>query len=259
MKNPKFTVKDVTLDYIDKKYNFTEFEKLGNNKFDSQVISKTKIIELPKEMKQTNFSYIDEAKVEHVCTLTMKDCYNNNIMEKENNISCFWCKNKFENKPVGCPIDFISDRVNKKYYSEITKNHYSLQESVTESQLQQMKHIPMDNFKFEHSQQTYYLIDGIFCSFNCCLAFIDENQWNPIYSKSKMYLNKIYHDLFPSTTSPISPAPSWRLLEEFGGELNINEFRKNFYKIDYVEYNEFLRPPVDWRPVSKIFEKQIIL
>ena len=52
MKNPKFTVKDVTLDYIDKKYNFIVFENVANNKFDSQILTKTKIVELPKRFKK---------------------------------------------------------------------------------------------------------------------------------------------------------------------------------------------------------------
>lgn len=259
MKNPKFNIKDITLDYIDKKYNFTCFEKEGGDKFNHQIFSKTKIAELPKDGKQANFSFVDEAKIEHVCSITMKNLLNKNIMEQSGGYHCYWCRNAFETRPVGCPIDFISDRIYKKYYSEITKNHYVLQETITNSQLQQIDDIPMNNFTFEHSEQTFYLVDGIFCSFNCCLAFIENHEQNPIYSKSKMYLNKIYRDLFPNVTNVISPAPSWRLLKEYGGELSVNEYRKNFYKVDYQEYNEFLRPPIDWRPVSRVFEKKLIL
>jgi hypothetical protein len=259
MKNPKFHIKDITLEYIDQKYNFTSFEKTGGDKFQQQVFSKTKIVELPKDSKQTHFSYIDEAKIEHVCMITMKDIYNENIMQNSGKYHCFWCRNAFENKPVGCPIDYISDRIYKKYYSEITKNHYTLQETVTNSQLEQIEQIPVNNFTFEHSEQSFYLVDGLFCSFNCCLAFIEENEHNPIYSKSKMYLNNIYRELFPTVHHPITTAPSWRLLTDYGGELSIDDFRKNFYKVDFIEYNEFLKPPIDWRPVSKIFEKKLIL
>ena len=56
MKNPKFNIKDITLDYIDKKYNFTCFEKEGGDKFNHQIFSKTKIFSF--NFKKSEFRLI---------------------------------------------------------------------------------------------------------------------------------------------------------------------------------------------------------
>ena len=42
----------------------------------------------------------------------------------------------------------------------------------------------------------YYETDGCFCSFNCCLAFINDNVHNAMYSSSKHLLMKMYYDIF---------------------------------------------------------------
>ena len=49
----------------------------------------------------------------------------------------------------------------------------------------------------------------------------------------EFYLNKIHNDLFEKSDKIIE-APSWRLLQKFGGNLNIQDFRDSFNKIEYI-------------------------
>ena len=253
MKNPKFVLKNVSFDFIDVKYKFNTngntSDKLANI---YSVHTKTKISNISKEVKN-NFSFIDEAKNERYCLMTMK---NINNINKNPSCSCFWCRHPFEYKPLGCPIDYINDKVYKEYYSEITKNNYCLQETITKNQLENVKDIKNDDFTLKHSPQNFYLVDGIFCSFNCCYAFILEQKNNPLYNKSAMYLKKMYYDLF-QYDNDLEPAPSWRLLQSYGGDLSIADFRKNFYKIDYNEFNEHIRPNINWKNIGMLFEKTV--
>ena len=160
MKNPKFVLKNVSFDFIDVKYKFNTngntSDKLANI---YSVHTKTKISNISKEVKN-NFSFIDEAKNERYCLMTMK---NINNINKNPSCSCFWCRHPFEYKPLGCPIDYINDKVYKEYYSEITKNNYCLQETITKNQLENVKDIKNDDFTLKHSSK-FLSVDGIFCS-----------------------------------------------------------------------------------------------
>ena len=41
----------------------------------------------------------------------------------------------------------------------------------------------------------YYETDGIFCSFNCCQSYINDNKHIRLYDNSHMLLLKMYNDL----------------------------------------------------------------
>lgn len=72
------------------------------------------------------------------------------------------------------------------------------------------------DFKFE--------VFGCFCSFNCALAYIlDKN----IEKKSEKIslLHMLYRKIFKQDEI-IEPAPPKEILQEYGGTLNIEEFRK---------------------------------
>ena len=97
----------------------------------------------------------------------------------------------------------------------------------------------------------FYEVDGIFCSFECCLAFIQENKNIPLYVHSKSLLIKMYSEMY-NEIKVIENAPSWRLLKAYGGNLEIDEFRASFNRITYNEsYSLYSR----LRTISKTYEK----
>jgi hypothetical protein len=72
---------------------------------------------------------------------------------------------------------------------------------------------------------SFYCI-GNFCSYNCMKAYnIDLNDSN-IWKRESL-INLMYQMTF-NYYKHIEPSPSWLILKEFGGFMNINEFRKNF-------------------------------
>lgn len=164
----------------------------------------------------------------------MQSLFKNDISYKPN-IHCYWCRHKFITQPIGCPIQYIPSILSKRYYSELTKEFYTINETVSKD----YKHT--DDYKNEYTfkKNDYYKTDGLFCSFNCCLSFIEDNNHNPLYSLSKTLLYTIYHRLHP-TIKQINKAPDWRLLDCYGGHLTIEEFRHNFNKIQYTKKNQYI-------------------
>jgi hypothetical protein len=269
MKKPVFVLKNIKPDKIDAKYSLItptrhEPHTLGESE---KTDFRTKISELsvPENEEQHSFSFMDESKKDHQCVVTMKSLITKGDLPEKTPLHCFWCRHGFTFRPIGCPIDFTPKRITKKYHSEITKDVYVLRENVTASQLFQITSEQQKNGKYDMEceynvqDRDYYLMDGMFCSFNCCLAFIRDNITCPLYIYSEHYLTKIYYDIFGEHSKPLLPAPSWRLLEEYGGHMTIEEYRKNFYKIDYLDIDNMVIPFPNTRHVGFLFEKQVKL
>lgn len=102
-----------------------------------------------------------------------------------------------------------------------------------------------------------YHVIGCFCSFNCMLAY------NLYYLKdSKMYqrkslIFKLYREMYGLSNEDIieiKEAPPRELLEDFGGSLRIDEYRRKFVSLnkDYIIYI----PPV--KPINIIVEEKNI-
>ena len=54
----------------------------------------------------------------------------------------------------------------------------------------------------------------------------------------------------------INPAPHWRLLEQYGGNLNIIKYRDGFNKVDY-EYHGYTKKLPNFLPLGSMFEEKI--
>lgn len=220
-------------------------------------ISRTKITELAPKQKETNtFSYLDESKKEHQCVLTMVSNDTQCDLPEKTNIFCFWCHHPFNSKPLGCPIQYVPHRIVKDYYSEITKDNYILRENITHKQLDNNQdHFEKHNMNM--IERDYYITDGVFCSFNCCLAFIQNNHHDPLYRYSENLLTNIYIKTFGENAQPITPSPSWRILKDYGGSITIEEYRKNFYKVEYKDIYNVIYPPSKFKMVGFLYEKQV--
>jgi hypothetical protein len=62
--------------------------------------------------------------------------------------------------------------------------------------------------------------------------------------------------MFGEKNVVINPAPHWRLLVDYGGNLTINQFRDNFSKTQY-EYRGILRNQDIFKPIGTLFEEKI--
>jgi hypothetical protein len=155
---------------------------------------------------------------------------------------CFWCKNPFNNMPLGCPISHKPSKISKKYVSVITQNEYEICEPVMS--------LPIND-------NSYYLTDGVFCSFNCCIAYMNDNKKDPLYNNSSMLLSKMYNEMFGHPSVDIPPAPHWRTISQYGGYMNITEFRESFDKVEYQNHGVLMDISNKMTSISLLYEPKL--
>lgn len=240
--------------------------------------STTKLTDLNSDQKGTpeTVSFLDESKKSHVCQVSMIDFasgMNVNLLR----YNCYWCRHPFDTRPIGCPIRYVSSQITVTYISQISKDTYTIREQLTKKEREDVISATSKGGELASSdgdrtsassssgnggdqvvvsEKEYYETDGVFCSFNCCKAFINDNKHNRMYDNSESLLTKMYNEFMGTKACVIIPAPSWRLLEQYGGNRNIIKFRNGFNKIEYEEHGNTKRVP-KFVPLGILFEEKI--
>jgi len=213
---------------VKKKYTFllSGIDVLEIHKrYDIQVSTQiTSITDLLGSVKIENSINSEVSMINH---LSKQD------IQSYQNMKCVRCHNKSDELPIGCPIKYHFDK-------EIVEVPSFFSDNVTPT--------------IHNKDKGWYEIDGIFCSVNCCRAFILDNKHNTLYSDSQTLLYKLYQDIYGTSTHEIVPAPSWRLLMEYGGHLSIQEFRDESSSMEY-KFNDYLHIPY-YQSVGYIYDKK---
>ena len=239
-----FILNSINIPFINEKYNM-------NIIFDDDIpkLKTTKLTDLEKNSVQKNtevFSFLDESKKTHKCIISMID-FKSKQNVKELNYNCFWDRHPIiDGETIGCPINYIPKQVEKKFFSHISKDTYIIRENIPSDSKIEEDTISILN-------QDHYETDGIFCSVQCCLAFILDNKHNRMYDMSEMLLTKIYNKINNTKAITITPAPSWRVLKEYGGHMSIEKFRSNFGNTD-CDYSGYTQK---YLPISYLYEEKV--
>lgn len=143
----------------------------------------------------------------------MYDTSNNSSVSLLNinkeNVNCWWCRHSIPENVhlIGCPI---------KYQRAVSPSSSTL------------------------GGNEYFETEGFFCSFNCVLAYNNEvSQHNIRYRESGGLIYLLYKKLFgfyPYQMN-IKPAPSWKILKSYGGDMTIQEYRNTFQKVEILSEN----------------------
>jgi len=245
-----FILKDLDIDKIHQKYGIKLDKETSLVVNDDTTTTKLSELNNNKGFTPETISFLDESKKLHTCHVSMID-FTSKMDVNLLRYHCFWCKHPFDSRPLGCPINYVSPQVTKKYYSHISRDNYIIKENITKTRL-----LNIEDKSVECSNDEYYETDGVFCSFNCCKAYINENKHNRLYDKSDMLLTKMYNNIMNTKTVIISPAPHWRILEHYGGNLNIIQFRESFNKIDY-DYHGTTKLLPKFHSIGTLFEEKI--
>ncbi len=99
--------------------------------------------------------------------------------------------------------------------------------------------------------------EGIFCSFNCCSAYLNTQNKNDIYYKnSSSLLLLLYKQIFNSFPHQmiVPQAPDWKLLKDYGGTLTIEQYRKSIPDIVKLTPNYKLKKQM--KPIEIIYTDQ---
>jgi hypothetical protein len=260
-----FTLKNINVEKIDQKYGITIISNISHNiEQPNNTTTLTELSELNKNTSLDIVSFLDESKRTYQCNISMIDFSTQHSVELLK-YKCYWCKHSFETTPIGCPLNYVSSRVKKTYHSEVSKDNYTITENITKCKRELIYNpnlfMTKNKASISINKEEYYETDGIFCSFNCCKAFIKDNKHINIYDHSDNLLNKLYIDMNISETTTlknikINPAPHWRLLKDYGGHLSINEFRDNFNKCTYDFYGTIKSQSL-FKPIGMLFEEKI--
>lgn len=193
------------------------------------------------------FHFMDES-----CSycITMKDSITNKRICVQ---TCYWCHHPFKNTPIGCPIRYHTDSVAKLCRSELSKEEYVVEQAIPKNTILQKD-------DFYHIPKNYYETEGSFCSFNCCLAYIQDKGRNPRYTNSYNLLMKMYKEMYPEhKIQRILPAPDWKLLREYGGFMTIEQFRNDSRNHIFVDKSYPVTMIPKMIPQGNIYEQIYIL
>jgi hypothetical protein len=261
-----FTLKNVNLDDVDNSYGI----KVANTPNLPPAPNNTTSISELNTTPTPFFSFISHSKRHCV---TMIDSVGGTTLQKTN---CFWCREPFDTIPIGCPIKYVPSEVVKVCVSDITKETYTITQQVTPSDLRE---IPSD---LTAVQKDYYVTDGCFCSFDCCLAFVRDNLHKPLYRNSEYLIHRMMMDVFKESDSGevkdsakdsakdsgevkdlstyvLKPAPSWRLLKTYGGFMDIHEFRNSFERNLYIDQKHVMSSIPKSIPIGHVYEERVLL
>lgn len=248
-KKPKylFVLSGVNIEKTERKYGI-ESSNISMEDDAPQYTTAIDSLNIIKKAPET-ISFANESKQLCRCYLSTID------FDDFKKYHCYWDKHPLPIKiqPIGCPIRYIPNKVVKTYYSEISKDHYTIVENITKNKKKEI--VTKGPSVFAMEDAGYYETDGIFCSFNCCLAWILENAQNPLYRLSEQLLLKMYTEYTGTDTEfSIIPAGHWRLLEEYGGNQDIEKFRENFNKIHYTD-----KGTLSCQSIGRLYEDRMLL
>lgn len=250
----KFTLTGINMDKIDQKFSLTQGINVFDPDFIPENVTKLDDLEMMKKTPEV-ISFLDESKKLKKCFVSMIDIKTGLSVSKNRRYKCFWDRDYLPEGvcPIGCPIKYVAPRATKNYFSEISKEKYIISESITERRATKIENSNDPKFSVEFND--YYETDCFFCSFNCCMAFINspEAKHEPLYKNSYNLLLKMYNEIHPDEEiEEILPAPHWRTLNEFGGFQTIEKYRENFNKVEYID-----RGIISYMAIGRLFEDRL--
>lgn len=243
-----FTLR-VNVEKVDQKYGIVGIVSNITSE-DVPPTNITNISELNVDRSTTDIvSFFDESKKLHKCCISMIDFRSQTDVSTFRS-NCFWDRNPFDSKPLGCPIRYVTSQAVKVYHSEISKDVYTIKENITSSRKNKIQD-PRVNINVRE----YYETDGAFCSFNCMKAFILDNKHNRLYDNSLSLLLKMYNKMMGTKINTIDTAPHWRILKEYGGQTPVSLFRLGFNKVEYDSHGTIQNFP-EFRPIGFLYEER---
>ena len=204
---------------------------------------------------EPTLTYIQKDKFKLYNYNIMIDTNTQNLVNCNCNIPCFYCRRNFENIPLGIPVKYypslyiLNDNSlqTSKYSFNYKENTIKLNKNERERLLNILTNNPdiVYENKYETKEQkrehkiitkNFFETDGIVCSFNCMVSFIEENSNNPLYQNSYNYSYLMYKHIFGDYPSqPFIRSPSWKLRKEYGGPLTDEDYSKYIQSIPIIE------------------------
>jgi hypothetical protein len=132
---------------------------------------------------------------------------------------------------------------NKNLEFEEEKNCISGFQSFVKDIHYQKKNKKNEKIEDKESHQIltkqFFETEGVFCSFNCIVSYLEDNRNNPLYQNSYnlvYFMYKMIFGEFPNFN--IVKSPSWKLRNEYGGPLSDEDYEKYIQNIPIIDSNQ---------------------
>lgn len=250
-----FTLVNINPEIVDQRYGITLPSNIAES--DPVPVNTTMIDDLRSSKKTPEvISFLDESKRLINCSVSMINFSTGVPLGSDVNYHCFWCRYPIPTgiSPIGCPLSYVPHQAVKCYYSEINKDKYKIRENITEELARRVE--KTNDKRMSLIKRGYYSTEGAFCSFNCCMAFIESNRTCSRYKDSQQLLLKMYNSMNDDKVDRIDPAHHWQKLRVYGGQLTIDQFRNTFGKIEYVNHG-YMKEHPKCMPVAMLFEEKL--
>jgi len=165
--------------------------------------------------------FLDAKKNKVKFWINMYDYTKDGPLPQYTNMPCWWCRDTFLTSPLGIPI---------RYFSLLDQNTIEY-----EYIMKKCKHLNIKNV------EEFFETEGIMCSFPCMKAYILKNMNNPRYKNSLDNLSLLMKKL-SGKFSECPTAPSWKLIDTWGGHMTIEKFRSSFGHFVYEESINMVKP-----------------
>lgn len=114
---------------------------------------------------------------------------------------CMYCTLPILGQVIGCPITLIPEYVDLKH-NDIRSNDE-------------------------------YITYGVFCSYNCAMAYAISKGDNPLFSHSKRYIS-IIASKENNEIANVIPSPPIELMSMYGGYMTEEQYRSEIGKVQYL-------------------------
>lgn len=166
---------------------------------------------------------------------------NEDIFIKSELLSCETVKNEKNKKKIDIYISSDSDTKStiNNNFNKINIYNINICENTKCWWCKYNFNNPNLSLPEQYFDSTFYCF-GNFCSWECMKSYNIDTNDNCIWKRESL-INLMYYYTY-GCFKEIKYAPSWLILEDFGGNLSIELFRKNFeiINIDYL----VLHPPL---------------
>jgi len=155
----------------------------------------------------------------------MIDVTQNGALPRMTHKPCWWCRSSFTSIPVGCPLKYNKNTpgtLDSKRFEEYLKSINIVSDGTND----------------------FFETEGLFCTLSCAKSYALEQLQktsSPKYKDSLTLLNLIQYKV-SNVHTEIPSAPSWKMIDEWGGHLTPREFRESFGLVEYTETVNLRRP-----------------
>ena len=253
--NTKFVLKGINPSQLDKKYIINEIQEIGIQELSQELTNpSTSSDTLTKLTSTLEMLGVSKTKAKPFETIVVNDDIDVRLFITP---GCFSLNDKKQQSTAAIFDRYIED------YKQENKHvqHYFNMTVLRKCHCWYCRYplhfdwypigIPVKYKK----EANAFEVEGVFCSFNCIVAYLNEH-YDYRYKDSSILLLMMYRKLFgyDRKLTSIIPAPSWKLLKDYGGHLSIEEYRKCLQHIEYKSLQQhFAKNEIKLSHNSEVF------